>query len=453
MKTINPVTGDLITDYDETTPAELEQVLDRSVSAYRGWRSTPIEERAAFLESLGDVLTEMVEEIAGLISTEMGKPITEARAEVHKSAACCYHYATHGPEQIADDVVDFPEAEDVRVRYRPIGPVLALMPWNYPLWQVIRCAAPILLAGNTMVLKHATNVSGSALLIAQAIDRAKGPADLLQVVLVPGRQASALIEDDRVAGVTLTGSEQVGVQVAQACAPRLKPSVLELGGSDPFLVLGSADVEAAAQTAVRARFQNTGQSCIAAKRFIVVEEHVEEFTRLLVEGAAQLVVGDPHSDDTQIGPMARRDLRDELHEQVRSTVDAGATLELGGTVESPETAYYPPTVVSGVQPGMVMFDEETFGPAAAIITARDTEDAVDLANRSRYGLSSAVWTEDEEELSVVREHLDVGGIFVNGMTASDPRIPFGGVKMSGWGRELGEFGLKEFTNVQTYRRN
>lgn len=453
MLSINPATGDELAHYNETSDKDVDTTLDAVSAAHAVWAHISMAERSAVVTALGLKLRELQEEFAQTMMLEMGKPISQARNEVEKSAGCCDYYAAQGPQLLDDQPVDIGGAARAAVRYRPLGVVLALMPWNYPVWQVIRCAAPILMAGNTLVLKHAANVSGSALLLERVFRAVRPDLDLLRTVIVSNDRIAGIIADDRVAGVTLTGSERAGLAVAQACAEKLKPSVLELGGSDPYLVLPGADVSAAAKVAAWARFQNAGQSCIAAKRMIVTEAVADQFTSELIAHTEKLSVGDPSLESTEVGPMARIDLRDELHSQVTDTVTSGATLLLGGVVEAPNTAFYPPTIVAGVHPGMRMFDEETFGPAAAITVASSVEDAVKLANTSRYGLSSAAWSQDESEITYVREHLESGGLFVNGMTASDPRLPFGGIKMSGWGRELGEFGLREFTNVQAYRHD
>lgn len=449
MKTVNPTTGELIREYEEFDDAAISTTLDAAVAASGRWRDVGVAERAACLQRLAEVLTQNVEVIAALITEEMGKPLREARAEVLKSAGCCTYYAETAEAALSPKVVDIAEGVG-RVKFKPMGVILALMPWNYPVWQVVRAAAPIMAGGNVVVLKHAETVTGSALLLAEMFAKADFPTGGFQTVVVPGRRASALIDDPRIAGVTLTGSEDVGRIVASACAPLFKKSVLELGGSDPFVVLSGADARKAADVAVKARFQNAGQSCIAAKRMIVVEEHVQEFTDRFIELAATIRIGDPTDEATDMGPMSRADLRAELHAQVVRSVELGATIRLGGVVPDGPGAFYPPTVLVDIPSDSPVLIEETFGPVAPIVVAKDNEDAIRLANLSAYGLSSAIWSSDPAELSWASDHIEAGGVFANGMTASDPKLPFGGVKNSGWGRELGTFGIKEFVNIQTY---
>jgi succinate-semialdehyde dehydrogenase/glutarate-semialdehyde dehydrogenase len=378
----------------------------------------------------------------------MGKPVAEGEAEAEKCAWNCEFYADNAERFLANEAITT-NATESYISYLPLGVVLALMPWNYPYWQVIRAAAPVLMAGNTMVLKHASNVSRCALEIERIFRECGFPEGVFRTVLVPGAETGKLIADPRVAAVTLTGSEEAGVAVASISGQYLKKHVLELGGSDAFIVLADADLDAAAKTAVRARFQNNGQSCIAAKRFIVVESVAEEFERRFVEEATKLRVGDPLHNETQIGPVARADLRDELDHQVQATVQMGGRVLLGGKPVAGKGSFYEPTIVTDITPEMPLFREEIFGPAAAIIRARDTDHAIELANSSPFGLGGNLWTRNVEQGRLLARRLESGGTFINGMTASDPRLPFGGVKHSGYGRELSVFGIREFVNVQT----
>jgi acyl-CoA reductase-like NAD-dependent aldehyde dehydrogenase len=378
----------------------------------------------------------------------MGKPIVEAEAEIEKCAWACDFYADNAQRFLADEAVKT-HGTDSYVSFLPLGVVFALMPWNYPYWQVFRFAAAALMAGNTIVLKHASNVSMAALEIERLCRESGLPEGVFRTVLVPGAETARLIADPRIAAVTLTGSDGAGVAVGGASGRALKRSVLELGGSDAFIVLEDADLDAAAQTAVRARFQNTGQSCIAAKRFIVVEAVADAFEQKFVEAAAQLKVGDPLERETRIGPMPRADLRDDLHRQVQRSVEMGARVLLGGKPLAGKGYYYEPTILTHVTTDMPVFREETFGPVAAVIRARDTEHALQLANNSQFGLSCNLWTSDITRARKLARRIEAGGVFINGMTASDPRLPFGGIKRSGYGRELSSFGIREFVNIQT----
>jgi len=444
VTSVDPASGEEIDRYPLHDGAQVEAALARAQAAQRRWRTTSFVRRAEALEALADELLAVRDEAAALVTAEMGKTLREATAEVEKSAWVCRYYAQEGAGQLAPEAVAT-EAAETFVQFAPLGVVLAVMPWNYPIWQVLRAAAPALMAGNTIVLKHASNVTGSALLLADVFARVE--ASLLETVVVRGGAVAPIIADERVAAVTLTGSEQVGIQVATACAAALKPSVLELGGSDPFVVLEDADVEAAAAAAVSGRFLNAGQSCVAAKRFIVVEQVAEAFEAAFAERAAALAMGDPR-EEVDLGPMARADLRDELADQVVRGVAAGGRVLIGGEVPDRPGAWYPPTIVGGVAPDSPLAREETFGPAAAVLRVPDEAQALALANDSPYGLSSSVWTRDVERAKTLAPMIEAGAVFVNATTVSDPRMPFGGVKRSGWGRELGSFGIREFVNVQ-----
>ena len=448
IQSINPANEEIIATFEPYSPAQIDEALAQAHNAFLSWRETSFAERSSLFHRIATYLRAHKVELGRLATLEMGKPIAEAEAEVEKCALNCDFYADNAERFLADERITS-NATESYVSYLPLGVVLALMPWNYPFWQVFRAAAPSLMAGNTMVLKHASNVSRCALEIERIFRECGFPEGAFRTVLVPGAETGILIADTRVAAVTLTGSEEAGVAVASTSGQHLKKHVLELGGSDAFIVLADADLDAAAKTAARARFQNTGQSCIAAKRFIVVESVAEEFEHKFVEEAAKLRIGDPLHYETQIGTVARADLRDELDRQVQATVQMGARVLLGGKPVAGKGSFYEPTIVTNVTPEMPMFREETFGPAAAVIHARDTEHALELANKSQFGLGGNLWTRNIEQGRQLARRLESGALFLNGMTASDPRLPFGGVKHSGYGRELSVFGIREFVNIQT----
>lgn len=448
MHSINPATEQVLASFEEYSDQQIDRVMQAAHDAQRSWRRTSFGERAEKVQALGRVLRANKAEWAQMITQEMGKPIVESEAEIEKCAWNCDYYAEHAAQMLADQ--SHPSnARESYVQFEPLGVVLAIMPWNYPFWQVIRFLAPALMAGNGSVLKHASNVPQSALALEEACRRAGLPNGLFGTVLVPGAATERLIADPRIAAVTLTGSSVVGEKVASAAGKHLKKQVLELGGSDPFIVLADADLDAAAGVAVRARNQNNGQSCIAAKRFIVEERVADAFAEKFAAAVRALKVDDPMQRDTNVGPVARDDLRDDLAGQVDRTLQQGARALVGGSVLDRAGYFYAPTVLDGVTDAMPAFREETFGPVAAIIRAQDAEHAVALANDSEYGLSSALWTRDIARAKELARRIDAGGVFVNGMTASDPRLPFGGIKRSGYGRELSEYGIREFTNIQT----
>ncbi|CAN5183226.1 NAD-dependent succinate-semialdehyde dehydrogenase [soil metagenome] len=444
----NPATEELVRRFEPFSAGQLEDALAEAHGAFRHWREATTRERAERMRALGALLRQRRDSYAELITVEMGKPITEARAEVDKCALGCDFYADNAEGFLEPQRVDT-GARESYVAFEPLGVVLAVMPWNYPFWQVVRFAAPALMAGNGAVLKHASNVPQCALAIEEALRDAGFPRGLLRTVLAEGEAIEPLIADERVRAVTLTGSSATGSRIAQLAGKALKKVVLELGGSDPYIVLDDADVAAAASTAARARFQNTGQSCIAAKRFLVTEGAAAAFEEKFTEALNALRVGDPLDPATQVGPLARADLREALEEQVSASIKMGARAVAGGRRREGRGWYFEPTLLADVSEEMPVLREETFGPVAALLRVRNADEAVRVANSSPYGLGAAVWTRD---LAVGRElarRIESGSVFINGMVSSDPRLPFGGVKRSGYGRELSVFGIREFVNVQT----
>ena len=446
---INPSNGSLIREYDEATPDEVASALAAAARAFEGWRRTTFAERASVLRRAGALLRERREALARLMALEMGKPVAQGRAEADKCAWVCEHYAEHAERLLAPEAAPT-DASRSYVAFEPLGPVLAVMPWNFPLWQVFRFAAPALMAGNVGLLKHASNVSGCALAIEEILHGAGVPRDAFRTLLVGSARVAALVRAPEVVAVTLTGSTPAGRAVAATAGACLKKSVLELGGSDPYVVLEDADLERTAETCATSRLLNGGQSCIAAKRFVVVESVLQGFQELLVERIRARRMGDPLDEGVDVGPQARGDLRDELHRQVEASIARGARVLLGGRVPEGPGAFYPPSVLAGVEPGMPAFDEELFGPVAAIVAARDEKDAIRLANHTVFGLGAAVFTRDlERGERIARHELQAGSCFVNAFVKSDPRLPFGGIRESGYGRELGAFGIREFVNVKT----
>lgn len=448
LASINPATGELRRSYPELPEAELEGKIALAARLFPRWRRSPFAERAALLRRAADVLDAGKRRFGELMTGEMGKPVSAAMAETEKCARVCRFYAGEGEKFLAPAQVET-EAERAFVRFDPLGPVLAVMPWNFPFWQVFRFAAPALMAGNVGLLKHASNVPECALAIEEIFERAGFPPGAFQTLLVGSARVEGLIRDPRIAAVTLTGSEAAGQSVGRTAGGEIKKCVLELGGSDPFVVLPSADVPAAARAAVKARTVNSGQSCIAAKRFIVHRAAREEFRELFVAGMARLRVGDPLDPDTEVGPLATPAIREEVQEQVRRTVAAGARLVLGGSALPRAGNFFAPTVLDDVPDGSPAADQEIFGPVAALFPADDLDDAIRIANRSRYGLGASVWTRDPAERERLVAEIEAGSVFVNAVVQSDPRLPFGGIKKSGFGRELAREGIREFVNVKT----
>jgi succinate-semialdehyde dehydrogenase/glutarate-semialdehyde dehydrogenase len=448
LRSVDPTSGKVLATFDETTPAELERILDGARDAFPAWRERGFAERAVRMREAARLLRAKKADYARSMALEMGKPVAQGEAEVEKCAWGCEYYAEHAAALLAEQ----PRPTDASrsyVRFDPLGPVLAVMPWNFPFWQVFRFAAPTLMAGNVGVLKHASNVPGCALEIEQVFRAAGFPDGAFSAVLVGAGTVPQLIADARIRAVTLTGSDRAGSQVGEQAGRELKKTVLELGGSDPFIVLEDADLSAAARSAASARLVNGGQSCIAAKRFIVVEPVADRFLELFVGEMASRRVGPPLERETEVGPLARHDLRDSLHRQVEESVRRGARLRLGGRVPEGPGAFYPPTVLDAVARGMPAFDEETFGPVAAVVRARDEEQAIALANDSPFGLGASLWTRNARRAERLVPRIDAGSVFVGGLVKSDPRLPFGGVKRSGYGRELSEYGIREFVNVKT----
>ncbi len=451
IATTDPSTGAVVRTFDALSDAELEERLARAAAAFSSYRRTSFAERAGWMRAAADRLDAQAEQTAALMTLEMGKTLKAARAEIGKCAAACRYYAEHAQAMLATTGVDAAAVKAVRaeVRWQPMGPVLAVMPWNFPLWQAMRFAAPALMAGNVGLLKHASNVPQTALYLEQVFVEAGFPADVFQTLLIGSGQVEQVLRDERVVAATLTGSTPAGKAVAAIAGEELKPTVLELGGSDPYVVMPSADLEKAATTAATARCQNSGQSCIAAKRFLVHTDVYDRFAELFADALRALVVGDPTHDATDVGPLATEQGRVDVEELVADAVEQGATVVLGGTRPDGPGWFYPPTLITGVTEQMRMHTEEVFGPVATLYRVDDLDAALELANVTVFGLGSNVWTQDPDEQERFITGLQAGMVFVNGMTASYPELPFGGIKTSGYGRELADLGIREFCHAKT----
>lgn len=448
LVSINPANGAELARYPLHTAQDVEDALVGAAAAQAAWRQVPILERVGLLRRMAGGLRANKSTYSRMITEEMGKPLVEAEGEIEKCAWNCDFYADEAPVFLADEIIAS-SASHSAVVFDPLGVVLAIMPWNYPFWQFFRFAAPALAAGNGAILKHANNVPRCALAIEDVMREAGCPEGLFRTLLIEPGSVAGLIADERIAAVTLTGSTEVGAIVAAQAGKALKKQVLELGGSDPFIVLADADIEAAAAMAVKARYVNVGQSCVNAKRFIVDKGVADSFVEAFCRHAAALRMGDPLQQGVSIGPMARANLRATLHDQVERSVAAGATLRMGGQIVEGPGFYYPATILDNVTPEMAAFREETFGPVAAIIRVDGPDEAIRLANDTEFGLGAALWTGDVEQAQRFARRIDAGAVFINGMVASDPRLPFGGIKRSGYGRELGSYGIREFVNLKT----
>lgn len=449
METINPATGEVVNTYEEDSASDVDSALGRAEDTFAGWREVPIREREQLIEAAGDVLRENEREYAELMTKEMGKPISQAVAEVQKCQWLCDHYAQYTSQYLEPETHPSPPGTTVKTVHDPIGPVLAVMPWNFPFWQALRFAIPYLAAGNVGLLKHASNVPGSALAIEDIFEEAGFPNGAFQTLLVGSEKIDDILADERVRAATLTGSGPAGRAVASSAGENLKKTVLELGGSDPYIVLDDADLDAAAETGAWARNQNGGQSCIAAKRFIVHEAVYEEFLDRLVEEFEALTIGDPMDEETDIGPQAQAHLMEELHAQVEQSVDAGSNVVIGGEPLDRDGPFYPPTILTDISQGCPADTEELFGPVASVFVVADEDAAIETANNTEFGLGASIWTEDRDRGQRVARRIDAGCTYINQLTKSDPRVPFGGVKSSGYGRELSEAGIKEFVNRKT----
>jgi succinate-semialdehyde dehydrogenase/glutarate-semialdehyde dehydrogenase len=448
IATINPATAETLKTFDALTDAQIDARIQHAARTFQTYRRTPLEERAGRMLRAAQILESEQSVFGRMMTTEMGKLVKAGSEEAAKCAWGCRFYAEHAARMLADEPVQSTATESF-VRYQPLGPILAVMPWNFPFWQVFRLAAPALMAGNVVLLKHASNVPQCALMIEEIFRRAGFPDGAFQTLLIGSDQVQRVLDDPRVAGASLTGSEQAGRQVAGAAGRQIKKTVLELGGSDPFIVMPSADLAAAIETAVKARVVNSGQSCIAAKRFIVAEAVGDAFERGFTAKMGALKVGDPLDPATEVGPLATKSVLTDLDDQVRRSVAAGARVLTGGKPLDRPGNYYAPTVLTDIRPGSPAYTEELFGPVAALFRVRDIDEAIRLANDTSFGLGSSVWTNDAAERARFTDEIEAGQVFVNGMVVSDPRLPFGGVKHSGYGRELGVYGIREFVNIKT----
>jgi succinate-semialdehyde dehydrogenase / glutarate-semialdehyde dehydrogenase len=448
IATIDPASGQTLKMFEQLTDAQIEARVQRAADTFREYRKTPFAERARKMVKAAEILESNKDSLGRLMTLEMGKPLRAAVAEAAKCATACRYYAANAERFLADEIVET-SAKRSFIRYLPIGPILAVMPWNFPFWQVIRFAVPALMAGNVGLLKHASNVPQCAIKIEEIFRAAGFPEGAFQTLLIGSQKVDALLADPRIVAATLTGSEQAGIQVGMGAAKRIKKVVLELGGSDPFIVMPSADLDAAVATAVEARIINNGQSCIAAKRFIVAEPIADEFERKFVSRMEALVVGDPLDEKTELGPLATADAVVSLDADVHKTIDAGARLLTGGRPLPRPGNFYAPTVLTNIPKNSPAYQEEFFGPVASIFRVKDLDEAIRIANDSRFGLGASAWTQNDHERERFINELEAGMVFINKMVASDPRVPFGGVKQSGYGRELGVHGIREFTNIKT----
>ena len=448
LQSINPYNNQLIAEYEEFDEKKLNQILDKSASAFLSWKKTSFAERVKLMKKCAENLLKNKTSLAELIVQEMGKPVTQAIAEIEKCAMCCEFYAENAEGFLKDEIISI-DASKSFIAYEPLGTVLAIMPWNFPFWQTFRFAAPALMAGNTAVLKHASNVSGCSLAMEKIFQDAGFPEYVFKSLIIGSAKVKYVIEHPSIKAVTLTGSEFAGSEVAMVAGKNIKKTVLELGGSDPFIICKDADLEEASEMAVRSRMINTGQSCIAAKRFIIVQEVYEKFLEMMKTKMVQLKTGDPMDLKTDLGPLAREDLVLGLLKQIEQTVSKGGKIFYGGDRPDREGAFINPAIIVDLKPGMAAYEEELFGPIASVFKAKDEEDAIRIANDSRYGLGAAIWTKDIERGTALGRQVESGAVFINGIVKSDPRLPFGGIKNSGYGRELSYVGIREFVNVKS----
>ncbi len=448
IETINPANNQLVKSFDEYSSEQVSLIIEKAQTAFLTWRETSFMERSKLMFKAASMLRNNKNKYANIMTIEMGKPITQAIAEVEKCAWVCDYYAENAESFLSEEFIQT-DASESYVQFDPLGIVLAVMPWNYPFWQVLRFAAPALMAGNVALLKHASNVPMSALAIEEVFSEAGFPKNVFNTLLIGSKQVQDVIENPFVKAATLTGSEPAGKAIASSAGKELKKTVMELGGSDPFIILNDANIKEAVKDGVTARILNNGQSCIAAKRFIMVEEIANEFETEFVKRMKELVVGDPMDDNTELGPIAREDLLEELDWQVKETVKQGGKILTGGERVDREGAFYQPTVLRNVKKGMLAYSEELFGPVAIMIRAKDENDAIEIANDTPFGLGASIWTSNIKKAKILTKQIDSGAVFINGFVKSDPRLPFGGVKTSGYGRELSHYGIKEFVNIKT----
>ncbi|MGP9544592.1 NAD-dependent succinate-semialdehyde dehydrogenase [Psychrobacter sp. AOP7-B1-25] len=449
ITTINPTTGEEISNYSYMSNDEVNKIVDASHNAFLEWRIVSHEERGRVIKSIGDKLMEYKEELSKLMTEERGKLYSQSMEEIDLCKAICDYTAENGVASLADDVRDIESMKKGLVTYQPIGIIYGMQPWNFPAYQVFRYTIANLMAGNSVLLKHASNVTGSGLLIEKILHESELPNDLFRTIIIDHDQSEELIGNDKVRGVTLTGSDSAGALVGQQAAKAIKKAVLELGSNDAFIVLEDADIDIAVETCTQARLINNGETCVAAKRFIVVDSVYDEFRKRIVEKFEGTKAGDPMDDSSDIGPLARADLQEQLHEQVEQSVAKGATIAVGGKVPEGKGSFYPATILENVEKGQPAYDDELFGPVASLIRAKDEDDAMRIANDSRYGLGGAIFSKDEEKaVRLAREQFDTGMVYINGYGLANPALPFGGVKNSGYGREHGGFGVKEFVNIK-----